>query len=101
MRSAAQSGTGRLRALLPGLPICAVGRQERGRCRGRRRAGVRGAGVTAIVLVGAGRMGSALLKGWLARGIKPIIVIEPKPSAETKKLARKKAITLVEAPSAV
>jgi pyrroline-5-carboxylate reductase len=46
-------------------------------------------------------MGSALLKGWLARGLGSIIVVEPKPSAELKTLARKKAITLVDAPSRV
>jgi len=46
-------------------------------------------------------MGSALLKGWRAKNIKPIIVIEPKPSAEIKKLAKAKAITLISAPSQV
>ena len=54
-----------------------------------------------VLLIGAGRMGSALLKGWRARKIKPVIVVEPKPSAEIRKLARTKAITLVSAPSAV
>jgi pyrroline-5-carboxylate reductase len=46
-------------------------------------------------------MGGALLKGWRARKIKPVIVVEPKPSAELRKLARAQAITLVAAPSAV
>ena len=46
-------------------------------------------------------MGSALLKGWRAKKIKPIIVVEPKPSAQVKSLARAKAITLVAAPSQV
>jgi pyrroline-5-carboxylate reductase len=54
-----------------------------------------------ILLVGAGRMGSALLNGWLRRGVKPIIVVEPKPSSALKSLARKKAITLFGAPSQV
>jgi phosphoglucomutase len=54
-----------------------------------------------LLLIGAGRMGSALLKGWLKQGIKPLIVVEPKPSPEIQKLARKKAITLVAAPSQV
>ena len=38
----------------------------------------------ALVLVGAGKMGSALLTGWLGRGADParIAVIEPKPAAE-------------------
>jgi pyrroline-5-carboxylate reductase len=46
-------------------------------------------------------MGSALLKGWRANKLKNIIVVEPKPSAEIKKLAKAKAITLVSAPSQV
>ena len=39
-------------------------------------------------------MGSALLKGWLRNGVKAITVVEPKPSAELKALARAKKITL-------
>jgi pyrroline-5-carboxylate reductase len=37
-----------------------------------------------IVLVGAGKMGSALLEGWLGLGVDPagITVIEPQPTAE-------------------
>jgi pyrroline-5-carboxylate reductase len=54
-----------------------------------------------IVLVGCGRMGSALLKGWLARGVKAIAVVEPKPSAQLKALAKKKSISLFGAPSQV
>jgi pyrroline-5-carboxylate reductase len=54
-----------------------------------------------ILLIGAGRMGGALLKGWRARKIKPLIVVEPKPSAEIRKLARARAITLHAAPSQV
>ena len=45
-------------------------------------------------------MGSALLKGWIARGIGPITVVEPKPSAEIKSLAKKKKIALLPAPPA-
>ncbi len=42
-----------------------------------------------ILLVGAGKMGSALLEGWLALGLPPgrIAVIEPQPSAEISGLA--------------
>jgi len=47
-----------------------------------------------ILLIGCGRMGTALLKGWLAKGLKPITVIEPKPSSALKKLAREGRITL-------
>jgi len=46
-------------------------------------------------------MGSALLKGWLNRGVKAISVVEPKPSAELRKLARAKKITLFAAPSQI
>jgi pyrroline-5-carboxylate reductase len=54
-----------------------------------------------ILLVGAGRMGSALLKGWLKTGLKSIGVVEPKPSAELRKLARARKITLFTVPSSV
>ena len=46
-------------------------------------------------------MGSALLKGWLAGGVKSITVVEPKPSAELRKLAKQKKIALLAAPSQV
>ena len=46
-------------------------------------------------------MGSALLQGWLARGAKSITVVEPKPSAQLRKLARAKKIVLFAAPSQV
>jgi pyrroline-5-carboxylate reductase len=49
-----------------------------------------------ILLVGAGRMGSALLKGWLKREGGAITVVEPKPSPELKALARSKKIRLLE-----
>jgi pyrroline-5-carboxylate reductase len=39
-------------------------------------------------------MGGALLKGWLARGLGPLIVVEPNPSPELRKLARR-GVTLV------
>jgi pyrroline-5-carboxylate reductase len=41
-----------------------------------------------LLLIGAGRMGGALLKGWLARGLGPVIVVETNPSPELKRLAR-------------
>jgi pyrroline-5-carboxylate reductase len=37
--------------------------------------------------MGAGRMGGALLKGWIRSGLKPIVVVEPKLSAELRELA--------------
>ena len=44
-----------------------------------------------LVLVGAGKMGSAMLEGWIARGLKPkqITVIEPHPGKTVKALARR------------
>jgi pyrroline-5-carboxylate reductase len=43
-----------------------------------------------VLLVGAGRMGGALLEGWLRLGLDPakIAVIEPQPSNEISALAR-------------
>jgi pyrroline-5-carboxylate reductase len=61
---------------------------------------VRGARVT-ILLIGAGRMGGALLKGWIGRGIGPVIVVEPRPSAELKAFAKAKKITLAASASEV
>src|SRR6202521_2763166 len=42
----------------------------------------------ALILVGAGRMGGAMLEGWIALGIDPakIVVLEPNPSRELTKL---------------
>jgi len=44
-----------------------------------------------LVLLGAGKMGSAMLDGWLARGISPkqLVVIEPHPGKAVKALIRR------------
>jgi pyrroline-5-carboxylate reductase len=44
-----------------------------------------------LVLLGAGKMGSAMLDGWLGRGLAPrkILVIEPQPAKSVKALARR------------
>src|SRR5258708_8601102 len=44
-----------------------------------------------IVLAGAGKMGGAMLTGWLARGLdaRQVAVLEPKPSGEISALAAK------------
>src|SRR5260221_10191046 len=44
-----------------------------------------------LVLAGAGKMGGAMLSGWLARGIdaKRVVVIEPHPASEISALAKK------------
>lgn len=40
-----------------------------------------------ILLVGAGHMGGALLRGWVEAGIGPVTVVEPKPAPALRKLA--------------
>jgi pyrroline-5-carboxylate reductase len=49
-----------------------------------------------LVLVGAGKMGGAMLEGWLAVGLDPgaVAVIEPSPSAPLAELARGRGIRL-------
>jgi pyrroline-5-carboxylate reductase len=44
-----------------------------------------------LVLLGAGKMGSAMLDGWLARGISPkkLVAIEPQPGKAVKALTRR------------
>jgi len=44
-----------------------------------------------LLLVGAGKMGSAMLDGWIARGLNPkkIAVIEPQPAKSVKALTRR------------
>lgn len=52
----------------------------------------RAGGVT--LLVGAGRMGSALLRGWVAQGIKPLAAVEPAPHPDIEDFARRNRISL-------
>ena len=59
------------------------------------RAGVSGRTAPAVLLIGVGRMGGALLKGWIANRIAPLIAVEPNPSVEIKELAKRNGITLV------
>lgn len=40
-------------------------------------------------------MGGALLKGWIANGVGPLIAVEPNPSKELKRLAAQKRVTLL------
>ena len=47
-----------------------------------------------LLLIGAGRMGGALLKGWLANGLGPVVVVETNPSPQLRKLA-KREVTLL------
>lgn len=49
-----------------------------------------------VLLVGAGRMGGAMLEGWLGRGLDPATttVVEPDPSAELKALVAARGVRL-------
>lgn len=55
---------------------------------------------TPLVLVGAGKMGGALLAGWLAGGLDPkaVLVIDPSPSEETLALLAKAGVRVEAAP---
>lgn len=39
-----------------------------------------------ILLIGAGHMGTALIRGWIKAGLGPITAVEPNPSAQLKRL---------------
>ncbi|NWG25060.1 MAG: pyrroline-5-carboxylate reductase [Pseudorhodoplanes sp.] len=47
--------------------------------------------IGSLALVGAGKMGAAMLAGWLARGLDPksVTAIDPQPSAELQALAQR------------
>ncbi len=47
-----------------------------------------------ILLIGAGRMGGALLKGWMGKGFEPLYVVEPEPAPELRKQANAGRIPL-------
>lgn len=53
-----------------------------------------------VVLVGAGNMGGAMLKGWLANGMPPenVIVLDPAPSQTMKDILLKSKISHIENP---
>jgi len=55
-----------------------------------------------LVLVGAGKMGEALLRGWLAGGLAPqrVTILEPKPSPAIAALAAERDIALNPPPEA-
>ena len=56
-----------------------------------------------LLLLGAGRMGMAMLKGWLKAGLPPryIMVREPAPSPELLEIAKEKGILLDPAEDAI
>jgi pyrroline-5-carboxylate reductase len=47
--------------------------------------------IGSLVLLGAGKMGGAMLDGWLARGLSPkkLVVIDPQPGKSVKALTRR------------
>jgi pyrroline-5-carboxylate reductase len=54
-----------------------------------------------VILIGAGRMGTALLSGWIARKLGPVIAVEPSPSPALKKLAARNRVKLLRDVSAL
>src|SRR6185295_12126456 len=64
---------------------------------------------SSLVLLGAGKMGAAMLEGWIDTGLDPkvVTILDPKPSAEIANLCRAHVIRLnpsladVEPPSAL
>ena len=54
----------------------------------------------ALTLVGAGRMGGALLRGWLDLGVAPahVLVLDPQPGADLQALCAEKGVALNPAP---
>ncbi|WP_395698540.1 pyrroline-5-carboxylate reductase [Methylocella sp.] len=55
---------------------------------------------SAVLLAGAGKMGGAMARGWLAAGLAPqaLRVVEPRPSPELEALARAHGFALLDAP---
>jgi pyrroline-5-carboxylate reductase len=55
-----------------------------------------------LVLVGAGKMGGALLKGWLEHGLDPeaVVAIDPSPPEDTRAVLADAGIAPVDAPPA-
>jgi pyrroline-5-carboxylate reductase len=58
---------------------------------------------SSLVLVGAGKMGAAMLEGWLAVGLPPhaIAVIEPAPAATLPELCRARGLALNPPPARI
>lgn len=52
-----------------------------------------------LVLIGAGKMGGAMLSGWLDRGLAPagVVVVEPRAAAELVELCTDRGVTLAAA----
>jgi pyrroline-5-carboxylate reductase len=54
-----------------------------------------------ILLIGAGRMGGALLRGWARHKLGPVIAVEPTPSAELQAFAKTHHVALFANASAI
>lgn len=54
-----------------------------------------------LVLIGAGHMGGALLRGWLAKKLAPVAVVEPMPSPGLRRLAASRKITLLKSTAGI
>src|SRR5690606_28915362 len=100
-----------VRALFPGLPVRRLGRAQRRRSSGKRplRDGRRSVNLSSafdaaapLALVGAGKMGGALLSGWLAGGLDPraVLVLDPAPPADTAAMIAKAGVATHAAPPA-
>lgn len=49
-----------------------------------------------LLLIGAGHMGGAILHGWIAQGLGPVVVVEPRPSSSLLRLATNNRIRIVD-----
>src|SRR5689334_25260613 len=99
MRGAAQVGARGVRALLSILPVRAVCGEIGGAVARRHHARDARPGMSLrlagpLLLVGAGKMGGALLAGWLRQGLDPahVFVSDPAPSEDVAALIASRGI---------
>src|SRR5437868_14939540 len=103
MRSADRDRGRNLRALFPGLPVRGLGRQATQGSTCRRIVRNRGRSLMAklaiggwLLLLGAGKMGGAMLEGWLKLGLDPtsVAVIDPNLTEAASTAFRQRGITV-------
>lgn len=60
-------------------------------------------GIGPVVLVGAGKMGMALARGWLKAGLAPdeLVLIDPNPADATRAFAEEKGVRLLTSPAGI